>query len=386
MFISCGNEDIDKENDSNDFTVSKTEIENLLGKYQNSSLKKTNARIKQVESVLALNHEVTKEPLIYVVNIQEGGFLLMAADKRVEPILAYSFDNNFVLDEEIDQGLAAWFETKINYIDYVKANIREPLPEVTRQWNAVSRIPEHFDNPHNNCDFINDHNYNYGSLLQTRWNQGTGFNNLMPVAPTQGVFACQSGNLPSNGRYYAGCVPVAIAQIARYHQMPAAYNWAAMDDITGGSETSFFIKYIHDNIPITYACDGTSVSTGVNKGDFFQNKLGYSSAISANWTSSIVLSNIENNRPVFVEAGSTKKTLFGIKVRGTGHAWVCDGARSYMFCEQDSYGNYYGIGSSSFYMNWGWGGSNNGYYSTGYFNTTNGSFNYEPKIVYNIIP
>lgn len=386
MFISCGNEDIDKENDSNDFTVSKTEIENLLGKYQNSSLKKTNARIKQVESVLALNHEVTNEPLIYVVNFQEGGFLLMAADKRVEPILAYSFENNFVLDEEIDQGLAAWFETKINYIDYVKANIREPLPEVTRQWNAVARIPEHFDNPDNNCDFINDHNYNYGPLLQTRWNQGTGFNNLMPVAPTQGVFACQSGNLQNN-RYWAGCVPVAIAQIARYHAASTEFNWSIMPNLSGSAETSSLIKYIHDNILITYSCSGTSVSSSVDKADFFRNKFNYSSAQNSSWFDSGVKVDLANNRPVFVEAGTTKKVFFGIfTVRGSGHAWVCDGARSSMACYEDEHGNFYGIGSSSFHMNWGWGGSNNGYYSTGNFNTANGNFNFEPQIVHNIKP
>jgi len=387
LFISCGKEDIDKTNDNNDFTVSKSEIENLLEKKQNSSSKKNKSSSKQIEKIVTLNDDATKEPLIYVVNFQEKGFLIMAADKRVEPILAYSFDSKFDLDQEIDQGLASWFESKISYIKYVKRNIKEPLPEITKQWAGAARIPERFDNPDNNCDFITQSNYNYGPLLQSRWNQGSGFNNLITEVPIQGVFACQTVQLPLNGRYWAGCVPVAIAQIVRYHSVSSVFNWSNMPMTSGGQETSRLIKYIHDNIPITYSCSGTSVSTSVDIANFFKNKFNYRNAQNSNWNDTQVRLNLEKNKPVYVSAGTTKKVLFGtIKVRNSGHAWVCDGARSTMACYEDEFGNYYGIGYSSFHMNWGWGGSNNGYYSLGHFNTTNGNFNFGPKITYNITP
>lgn len=266
----------------------------------------------------------------------------MAADKRVEPVLAYSYDTTFDVSEEIDQGLAALFEAKVGYIHFVKQNVKEPIGEVTQQWANVSRIPEHLENPDNNCDFTNGENYSYGPLLSTLWNQDSGFNNEMPLAPTTGVYACVSGNL-SFGRYYAGCVPIAMAQIARYHQFPLNYNWTSMSNTAGGAETSRFIKYIHDNINITYSCSGTAVSTNVDKAAFFKNKFGYSNANNANWSDNLVVANIQSNMPVYVEAGSKKKIILGFKVRGSGHAWVCDGVKSYMGCYQDEYGKYYGI-------------------------------------------
>lgn len=39
-----------------------------------------------------------------------------------------------------------------------------------------------------------------------------------------------------------------------------------------------------------------------------------------------------------------------------------------------------------FHMNWGWGGSGNAWYAFNHFNTSNGSFNYLTKMIYNIKP
>lgn len=57
-----------------------------------------------------------------------------------------------------------------------------------------------------------------------------------------------------------------------------------------------------------------------------------------------------------------------------------------MGCYQDEYGKYYGIGGRNFYMNWGWGGYKNGYYSTNNFNPAGTAYNYEPKIAFGIKP
>lgn len=383
MFGSCENESSDINHESNEFFVSQDELFSLLEQPQSTSSRNTNSTKNKLEKIQPLIDDESKEVLMYVANYSDKGFMIVAADKRIEPILAYSFENTFDLSDEIDQGLASWFESKVDYIKFIKKNVKEPTAEITLQWTAFGRIPEHFENPTNNCDFILNENYSYGPLLQTEWGQGVGFNNEMPI-PT-GVFVCQIGILPEE-RYFAGCVPVAIAQIARSYQFPLNYTWASMNDSTGGAETSRFIKYIHDNIPISYTCEGTSVSTNVDKAAFFKNKLGYSTAINANWSDNLVIANLSANKPVFVEAGSTKKNILGFKVRGTGHAWVCDGVKSYMACYQDEYGKYYGMGGRSFYMNWGWGGYRNGYYATGNFNPTGTAYNFEPKIVYNINP
>lgn len=51
--------------------------------------------------------------------------------------------------------------------------------------------------------------YNFeqiGPLINTKWHQGYPFNVEAP-----------------NG--YAGCIPVAVAQMAYYYKNPAKYNW-----------------------------------------------------------------------------------------------------------------------------------------------------------------
>lgn len=317
MFISCEHENII--NSEENFLVSQNELKSLLGNKETFSSKDSTSTTKRIEEIIPLNDDKTNEPLMYVVNYYDKGFVILAADKRVEPILAYSYNNKFDVSGEIDQGLAAWFETKINYIQNVKEHVKEPMPEIAHQWANLGRIPDHLENPDNNCDFVLEHNFSYEPLLKTKWGQGAGFNNEVQLAPTSGVFACESNSLPYNDRYYAGCVPIAIAQIARYHEFPVNYNWTSMSNFSGGNETSRFVKYIHDNIPITYKCTGTSVSTNVDIGAFFRNKLGYTNANSGNWSDNIVIANVSNNMPVYVSAGSTKKILFGtIKVRGTG--------------------------------------------------------------------
>lgn len=151
---SCENESNDLKIEPDEFFVTQDELLSLLDRPQSSSSKSTNSSQNTVEKILPLIDDVTKEVLMYIVNYSDKGFMIIAADERVEPILAYSYDTKFDLSEEIDQGLASWFETKIDYIDYVKNNVLEPLPEVIKQWNALAHVPEHFENPNNNCDFL----------------------------------------------------------------------------------------------------------------------------------------------------------------------------------------------------------------------------------------
>ncbi len=61
--------------------------------------KQTEGSPKTVESVHELKNK-SKKTAFYVINYNEGGWVLLSADKRTDPILGYSDENKFVIDEE----------------------------------------------------------------------------------------------------------------------------------------------------------------------------------------------------------------------------------------------------------------------------------------------
>ena len=55
--------------------------------------------------------------LYYIINFEDGGFVILSSDQRFYPILAYAFDGNFETDnvpENCNTWLATW-ESQILY-------------------------------------------------------------------------------------------------------------------------------------------------------------------------------------------------------------------------------------------------------------------------------
>lgn len=61
-------------------------------------------------------------PQLYIINFKEGGFIIISADKRIEPILAYSESSNFPLNDfsNMPFGLSFWLNSTCNFIDSVR--------------------------------------------------------------------------------------------------------------------------------------------------------------------------------------------------------------------------------------------------------------------------
>ena len=75
-----------------------------------SSLKSTEHQTKSVQSIDEIKN-TSGETLFYIVNYDEGGFILLSSDKRSIPVLAYSTDNNFEVHEyTYPPGLKIWMD------------------------------------------------------------------------------------------------------------------------------------------------------------------------------------------------------------------------------------------------------------------------------------
>ena len=133
--------------------------------------------------------------------------------------------------------------------------------------------------------------------------------------------------------------------------------------------------------------DGSSDnSTSTNIVGTFKNNFNYSSATFGTYQTNsynTVVSNLNNRQPVMLGGCQYNYSILGIQYYWWScHEWVCDG-----YMQSTYYTN--GVETSQylyFDMNWGWGGSYNGWYAFDTWSTGNGYFRYSLDMVYGIHP
>jgi hypothetical protein len=186
--------------------------------------------------------------------------------------------------------------------------------------------------------------YEKPGFTQTAWNQDCSTNGNLPLCPGAGSSQCY--------RQFAGCGPVAIAQVMRYWQHPTSWNWSSMPNYPPSYVASYPLSDLISNIiniagSINLCPWGTATLESAISPTL--NSYGYNSTFTSyNYTATDIqiISNLNNNRPVI---------FTGWANLGAAHIWVCDGYKQHT---NPCYGYLY------YRMNWGWGGDNNGYYSS----------------------
>lgn len=345
-----------------------------------------NSTKKTVETIDEIKNEegITS---FYVINYSKGGFVLLSADKRIQPIIAYSENNKFSFNEnDYNSGLKFWMKkTKKQITEIQKSSIKQS-DKTKLVWEKIQSatdtkglskkeiiLPPGDDDEDIPVDQCYDHivTVTKGPLLSSKWYQYNGFNGAL------GYNTCEG----EPKQFYAGCLPIALAQVMKYHQYPTSYNWSSMPMNSATITTANFINDIHTSIGNefsgnpNYTCKGTEVGHNLDMGIVLKNQFNYSSASFGNYDYQIVKGNILAGRPVILQGLEPNLV--------SGHAWVCDGysATSYYFDDCS--------GRSYLYLNMNWGfydGMNNGYFSFNNFSPDTWNFNYDVKILYNIRP
>lgn len=395
LIISCEKENIEKTNitqNSENFISEETAVtlsKNIV--FSPDPASKNQAPLKKNIKEVKTIKDADNKNLFYIINYNNGGFVILSADNRLSPVLAYSDNSAFRTDaNDYSSGLVKWIKSTSDTIKSLRKSGLKQSTVLKKEWTSFNTersifsersnrntsktaTPVEPNNP-NNCK---EESEIVGPLLKTTWHQGCGFNDLLEV---KDCTPC--------GRIYAGCVPIAIAQVMKYHAFPASYNWANMPNAYGTASTATLLKDIHTAIGgnISSDCDGTSVSKDYDISGVFTS-FNYTSAIKANYNSETVKQQLRLKRPVILSAGTTENFLF-FKVRGDGHMWVCDGFWRSKYCIFDDNGNYQSSGESLYLsMNWGWqNGYENGWYAYNSFNPNGSTYNFQIKMVYNIKP
>jgi hypothetical protein len=368
---------------------------NILFKQNAATSKNAAPSKRKVKNLKPVKYK-NEENLFYIVNYEDGGFVILSADNRLFPILAYSDTSVFRTDSnDYSSGLVGWLSATSDTIRSLrKSNIVQSV-SVKKEWNSfyTKRLVES-DNPINNKEkgrsitkrnipvdpnACEDEYEQVGPLTSTIWHQRCGFNDFMPA------LNCSDQTC---GKARAGCVPIAIAQVMKYHKFPTTYNWDNMPPNYGTTTTASLIKDIHNSIGsnnINYKCDATSVPSSYNVATVFT-KFNYSSASYGDYNYETVKQQLRLNKPVILSGGPKQNFLF-FAYKGDGHMWVCDGFRRSHFCTFKEDGTLSTAASHLYLsMNWGWGDYENGWYAFNNFNPAGENYNFKVKMVYNIAP
>ncbi len=331
----------------------------------------------------------TSDAAYYVFNIGDNqGFVIVAGDDRINPILGYSYEGCF--DEaKAPANMKAWLNeyaqqiALLDKVDGIKGAIAAP--------KAVNTV---------------DTRNSIAPMLTTKWDQATPYWNECPQ------FMNSDDEADGYELAYTGCVATSMSQLMNYYKYPTqtaqvipsytfiysdgnynystvqmeelpitTFDWAHMKDSYTGAEDEVYTSavahlmfYVGCAIKSQYGTSATGAYTDDIPNGFalfgYSSKLAYRNDYSQEVWDEMVYQELAAGRPMIYN---------GTAGSGGGHSFVCDGYE---------YGNY-------FHINWGWSGMGNGYFQLAVLNpyasgiggsSSAEGYNMKQNIVYNVIP
>ncbi|MBQ4355188.1 MAG: C10 family peptidase [Bacteroidales bacterium] len=284
----------------------------------------------------------------YIFRCDPVGFVVIAASDRFEPVLCYSFESDYLHNPAFDFAMEAY----ANLVAYFEHNGKEFRPGVTEKWQR------YLDN-----DFTAEPQRGVvvGPLLTTKWDQGMYFNTYCPWDAAAGMY--------NDYRVVTGCVATAMSQVMNYHGHPyrgklgssyiagpygrytvmfnnQTYNYNAMPNIPHdySNEMAKLIHHCGVAVQMGYTPTGSGAHS-VSAADALKRHFKYDSAwicsrqlfdSIGDWYNALK-TDLNARRPLYYSADNGQD----------GHAFVVDGY------DEDN----------KFHVNWGWGGSADGYFT-----------------------
>ena len=320
----------------------------------------------------------------YIVSLEPKGFMVVAADDRINPVVMISkegkFDGNF--QNPLVALLYADLTNRMEAVEKLAPAAQTRGGEVPE---AIQQNKAQWDR------FLNGRTRAagaavvsevwVGSFVESRWNQSDGiYNYYTPTIYDKSYSFDEPGN---QNNAPCGCVATGTAQIMRYFQWPqkaigvkngnysittdnetdfsgtmnlrggdgtgGAYNWDAMTLVPTGAEKLETYKQIGAlcfdaglSIGMHYSNSGSGSNYSPSA---MKSKFGYAEA-ARSLNENDARANLDARRPVGVSISSILPDLLG----GEGHAIVCDG-----------YGRL--DGRWYYHMNMGWGGIGDAWYN-----------------------
>ena len=321
----------------------------------------------------------------YVFNVKgNNGFVIVAGDDRVKPILAYSTTGAFD-PEDVAEGFEFMLNSFCKEIQYVREHHLAATPDIVTEWELAFNTGS-LKQGRNARAVV-------GPLCQTIWNQNFPYSSQ-----------CPEDEEGSGGHVYAGCVATAIGQVMKYHDWPERgtgshsynpsgygqqtanfgetdYHFELMPlalDSTSTEEDYFYIaQFLHHcgiAVDMQYSGHGSgaySFDVPPALRNYFRYSCdddetlgfwGYNFYSNEEWIEMLKSGGIDELLPLYYSGADDNGA--------GGHAFVCDGY------DENDY----------FHFNWGWSGRDDAWCPIGALNTTKYAFNDQNSFIGHIIP
>ena len=321
----------------------------------------------------------------YAFNVSDGnGFVIIAGDDRVKPILAYSTTGSFN-PNDIADGFEFTLNSFSHEIQYIRDNNIEATADIKAEWESVAKT-----------GFINKERKSrsvVGPLCQTIWNQNFPWNSQ-----------CPEDEEGSGGHVYAGCVATAMGQVMKYWNYPehgtGSYSYNpegyptqsanfgeteyhfelmpnSLDSLSTEEDYFYIAQFLHHlgiSVDMQYSGHGSgaySYSVPVALQTYFGYTTdevetlgfwGYNFYTNEQWIQMLKDGGLDEGMPLYYSGSDDNGA--------GGHAFVCDGY------DENDY----------FHFNWGWSGRDDAWCPIGALNTTKYAFNESNSFIGHIQP
>ncbi|MBO7432364.1 MAG: thiol protease/hemagglutinin PrtT [Salinivirgaceae bacterium] len=303
------------------------------------------------KSARLMNYQCQKDRNLYILNEANGGWVIISADDCVRPILAYSPDGEFSIDN-IAPAAKTWIDSYNEQIEIVQKRGLKRNANISKEWEQL----RNGDVRRGTTQYVVE------PLIKTKWNQSTYYNNFCPTIDGKNTLT--------------GCVATAMAQVMNYWQWPKKgvgfheyksqncgtvasvfgleYEWDNMPEQLGYFSSDNSVDAVADimydcgvSVDMDYGLDGSNINNPQKVKDAMVKYFKYSPNMTLeekeNYTDDEWIEKLKN------ELNSQRPLLYYGFGDGVGHAFICDG-----YATENS--NYY------FHFNWGWSGIGDGYY------------------------
>lgn len=299
---------------------------------------------------------------MYIINIEGNthSFVIVSADDRAYPILAYSFD---CIPGELGPETRFWLSQYENEIAAVSRG------EVDIDAADAALISNLWEQLRKNAYTPSKSGSSVPQLMSTTWNQSPYYNDLCPDGTPVGCTATATAQVMKYWNHPVRGTGSHTYYSYRYGTQSASFDTTYLWDIMPNNVTSstpadqraavaLLSYHVGVAIDMDYGPDGSGASVigtyGASSEQALQTYFGYKSSLHGEQRSSY--SDATWVRMLKDDLDAGRPVIYAGYDASAGHCFVFDGYNT----------------SSQFHVNWGWGGSYDGYYSLGALNPGGG--------------
>ncbi|NLE33911.1 MAG: T9SS type A sorting domain-containing protein [Bacteroidales bacterium] len=301
-------------------------------------------------TVIGINTiDIGESSTICHVDLAPEGWLLMSRDWSARPVLAFSLTGKFTMPP------ADHNDNRFVFLASYANQLEEKPPEQSRAidpgWDKGYYLLK--------SSSASTAETTVAPLIKVKWNQGSTWNRF-----------CPEDAAGPGGHVYVGCVAVSMAQAMSVFKTPvsgtgvsqyyhsvygtiyqdfsqATYNWDEMSEVIADDSNALLLYHCAVAVNMDFSPDGSGTRTSAAAATALKQYFLYSQRLEFFFREQFTTSSWKGMLDSSLASGCPIIYSGYPEVGATGHAFNIDGVHK---------SNYY-------HLNWGWSGSNDGYYT-----------------------